>query len=416
MQRIFQGEEEFFPVVKIFTITEITIYLKTVIESDELLENVSLKGEISNFSESMAGHSYFTLKDSGSQIRCALFKGSRQKVKFPLKDGLKVVATGRIAIYEKQGYYQLIVDEMKREGLGELYEKYLQLKKKLQDEGLFDRKFKKELPFFPKTVGIVTSPHGAAVHDIIRMMKKRNDCVGVVLSPVVVQGKDAPSSICEGLKAIEKYDNIDVIIVGRGGGSFEELMPFNDEKVARAIFNCTIPVISAVGHETDFTISDMVADVRALTPTAAAQMVTPVKEELIESLETVKIRMQRSMNKMIEGLLWKLQSIKSRPIFKYPSRYVEKMQQNLDTLYSSFTRAEEVFLERAKRKLQLSGTKLMANNPGNILDKGYSLVYRMPDFHIIKKIDSAKVNDDLNIKVSDGSILAKVTGVTLNSE
>lgn len=394
--------------MKIFTVTEITHYLRKLLESDAALSDLSIKGEISNFSESLAGHCYFTLKDSESQLRCVLFRGMREKIRLRLKEGLKVVVRGRMTVYPRQGHYQLVVESVKEEGLGDLYEKFLKLKEKLHHEGMFDERHKVPIPYFPHLVGVVTSPYGAAVHDIIITLRRRNDAVGIVLAPVLVQGDEAPESICAGLRKIQKVPGIEVIILGRGGGSFEELMAFSDERVARVIYDCKIPVISAVGHETDFSISDLVADVRAATPTAAAQIAAPEKEKLAAHLQTGRIRMERAMTKLLQHYRWQLESIRKRYVFRFPARVVQTLSQNLDMLFSRLVRAEESFMEAKKSRHELLGEKLRVYNPFNILEKGYSITCKMPENILLASIGEVKSGDELRIIVKDGELDAEV--------
>ena len=394
--------------MEILTVTEITQYLSRLIESDDLLGRLSVKGEISNFSESLAGHCYFTLKDPQSQLKCVFFKGSRSRVKVQIKEGMKVVVRGRITVYGKMGQYQLVVDSLKEEGLGDLFEKYLKLKEKLQKEGLFDAAHKKPLPYLPRIVGVVTSPYGAAIRDIITTLRKRNNSVHIVLMPVIVQGAEAPESICDGLRKIQKVSGMEVIILGRGGGSFEELMAFSDERVAREIFACRIPVVSAVGHETDVSISDMVADVRAATPTAAAQIVVPASEELLHRLNTLKMRMHRAVAKLLQSCQWKLQSIEKRYIFRFPERQIQNLSQNLDLLHARLSRAYRTLFARRINQLDLLREKLEVYNPRTILEKGYCFAHRLPDNTLIRSREDVSAGDEIRLTLKDGELNARV--------
>jgi exodeoxyribonuclease VII large subunit len=396
--------------MKIYSVTEVTLYLRRIIESDELLSSLQVKGEISNFKESHSGHCYFTLKDSAAQIACVLFRGSRSRIAFKIREGARVVARGRITIYEKQGQYQLIVDSMKEEGLGDLYERFILLKQKLEKEGLFDPRHKKKLPFFPGTVGVVTSPFGAAIRDIITTIRRRNNSVRIILSPVVVQGAEAPPSICRGLERIQAVGDVDVIILGRGGGSFEELMAFNDERVARAIHGCRVPVVSAVGHETDFTISDMVADFRAATPTAAAQNVVPDKRELLNGLESSRLRMMKGLMKQIRSSRSILEGMKSRAIFKYPERRIQDLQQDLDMLFARLGRAGRYYIAGKMGALEGLYHKLEARNARKILERGYCIALRHPEHKLISSVEDVKMNDEISLIVHDGDIDAVVKG------
>jgi exodeoxyribonuclease VII large subunit len=394
--------------MKIYSVSEVTQYLRGIIESDTLLSSLGVKGEISNFKESHSGHCYFTLKDSSSQMACVLFRGNRSRIAFKIKEGMKVVARGRVAIYEKQGQYQLIVDTMKEEGLGDLYERFILLKQKLEKEGLFELRHKKKLPFFPRVVGVVTSPYGAAIRDIITTIRKRNNTIRIVLSPVMVQGTEAPLSICRGLERISRLPELDVVILGRGGGSFEELMAFNDEQVARAIFDCATPLVSAVGHETDFTISDLVADYRAATPTAAAQAVVPDKRELMNNLDLCRSRMIKGLQKQVKNYRWKIDALKSRRVFKYPERRIQDLHQDLDVLFARLHRAGRYFVTGKAQKLEGLFHKLESHNTGSMLKRGYCIALKLPDKSLIRCAGDVKEDDEIRVLFSDGDVDALV--------
>jgi len=388
--------------MKVYTVTEVTLYLKDMIINDDVLSGLTVKGEISNFSESMAGHCYFTLKDSICQLQCVLFKGARSKMASPLKEGMQIAARGRIDVYEKQGRYQLIIDSVRVEGSGELFERFIKLKKKLESEGLFDAAHRKKIPFFPKTVGIVTSPYGAAVRDIITTLGKRNRSVRMILSPVLVQGIDAPASICAGLEALERQGEADVIIVARGGGSFEELMPFSDERVARAIYRCPIPVISGVGHETDFSISDMVADLRAPTPTAAAQMAVPDRSELRRRLDLSAGRLTRAVQGRLSQMKTRLQALHSQYFFRHPERRIEMLSQSLDGLIRQMKASVERAIEMKRRNLEELKVKCDAYNPAAILEKGYCIAVTVPGRAVIRGVQELHAEQRIQAIFRDG--------------
>ncbi|MDQ7822400.1 MAG: exodeoxyribonuclease VII large subunit [Candidatus Eremiobacteraeota bacterium] len=391
----------------IFTVQEITSYLKDVLESDDVLADLSVSGEISNFSESLAGHCYFTLKDPHAQLRCVFFKGARARIRLPLREGMKIVARGRISVYEKQGQYQLIVEHAKKEGQGELYEQFLKLRKKLEDEGLFDEARKSAIPPHAVTVGVVTSPYGAALRDIVTTLKKRSS-VTIVLSPALVQGADAPGSLIAALKRLEKVPSIDLIIIGRGGGSFEELNAFNDEALARAVYACPVPVISAVGHETDFTICDMVADHRAPTPTAAAVAAVPDSRELSLRMKSLMKTLGRSLDKTLKGSRIRLKSLQLRLEGRHPKRHLERLAQNLDMLYARGTRALTSMLTLRKSRLLAGREILEAYNPRHVIERGYCIAYKMPREELVKKTSQVAPEDKVRLVVGDGSILARV--------
>jgi exodeoxyribonuclease VII large subunit len=398
--------------MKTYTVTEITRYIKDLLENDEVLMLPRVSGEISNLSRSTNGHCYFVLKDAACQLSCALFRGNASRINVNLRDGLKVEVQGRIEVYDKVGKYQLIVETLKEEGAGELYEKFLKLKKKLHAEGLFDESIKKPLPFFPRLIGVVTSPYGAVIRDIITTLKKRNDTVSLILAPVLVQGGDAAESIVKGLKLVQEVPGIELIILCRGGGSFEELMPFNDEQVARALFGCPLPTISAVGHETDFTITDMVADRRAPTPTAAAQMAVPEKTQLQEKLENQRNRMKRTIEKMMQGNRMKLDLLASRGSLTRPEGRLNNLYQTLDLLFSKLPVAFKNLMSREERKLSHLRDKLDAYNPMHVVTRGYSIIHRVKDGTLIKSVTDLSIAEELKITLKDGSVKAEVLDIS----
>jgi len=394
-----------------YTVSEITRYIKGLLENDEQLLLPSVSGEISNFSRSANGHCYFVLKDAQCQLSCALFKGNASRIKIHLRDGLKVVAQGRIEVYERNGKYQLIVENMKAEGAGELYEKFMELKRKLQNEGLFDSRHKKPLPYYPRLIGVVTSPHGAVIRDIITTLKRRNDTVSLVLSPVLVQGSEAADSIVKGLKLLQEVPGVELVILCRGGGSFEELMPFNDERLARAVFDFPIPLISAVGHETDFTISDMVADMRAPTPTAAAQMAVPDRAQLKEKLHDALPRMKRALEKYIHNLGIRLDLLASRGSLEHPEKRLNRMYQALDLLYSRLPFAYRHMVTGEERRLRHLREKLEAYSPLHVVTRGYSILHRVRDGKLVKSTGEVGLDEELKITLADGTLQARVNAI-----
>jgi exodeoxyribonuclease VII large subunit len=300
---------------RVFTVTEINNYIKYLMQNDMLLSHLYVKGEISNFKHHTSGHAYFTLKDADSRIKCVMFKGSASKLKFVPEDGCAVILRGYFSIYERDGQYQLYVEDMIPEGTGSLYKAYEQLKKKLSELGYFDEAKKKKLPFMPQTVGIVTSPTGAAVRDIISIIKRRCPCINIYLYPVQVQGAGAEKEIAEGIRYFNTKGNVDVMIIGRGGGSIEELWAFNEEIVAKAIYESSIPVISAVGHETDFTIADFTADLRAATPSAAAELAVPDKQSLMSKVSQYQYALNSSMTNYINSKRVRVERISKDNVF-----------------------------------------------------------------------------------------------------
>lgn len=418
---------------KYITVTQLSRYLKFKFDNDPNLNNVFLKGEISNFKAHTRGHLYFTIKDEGSRINAVMFASNASKLKFNLEDGMKVLVTGRISVYEATGGYQIYVDDLVIDGLGNLYLEYEKLKKKLASEGLFDPAKKKKIPKFPNRVGIITAPTGAAIRDILSTIKRRWPICETILLPSLVQGKEAAPEIVKQIKNAEDY-NLDLLIIGRGGGSIEDMWCFNDEEVARAIFDCTIPTISAVGHEIDFTIADFVADLRAPTPTGAAEMGVPNQKDFIEFLNQVKIRIYNSGLKIINDRSKKLDSLRNNYILKNPISIYEIKEQKFDTLYEKLNMimtnrlvVEKNNLNQYKDKLNISIeknldkkkntftnfiNKLEVLNPLLTIKRGYSIT--KIDNKVINSIKKIKKNDTLTVEVSDGTIISTVSEIKEN--
>ncbi len=314
------------------SVTELVRYLRTILEEDEGLFSVWVRGEISNFHHHVRGHMYFTLKDESSRIRAVMFAGNNRRLRFMPRDGDQVLARGYVSMYERDGQVQLYVLEMQPDGVGELYVAFQRLKEKLEAEGLFDAELKKPLPFLPQRVGVITAPGGAAVRDIITTLRRRYPIAQVLIYPVPVQGEEAPQAIADALDFMNRREDVDVLIVGRGGGSLEELWAFNEEKVVRSIHRSRIPVVSAVGHETDVTISDLAADVRAATPTAAAELVAPSLHELEDRLAVLADRLGRSLEKLLLRKRERLEGLRSLAALQHPRRRLRQYEQRLDQL------------------------------------------------------------------------------------
>lgn len=413
---------------KYLTVTALTRYIKYKIDSDEHLRQVFLRGEISNFKSHTTGHLYFSLKDETSKINAIMFNTNAKKIEFKPADGMKVLIVGRISVYEATGNYQIYVDEMIQDGIGNLYLEFEKLKKKLAEEGLFDKSKKKSIPLFPEKIGIVTAPTGAAIKDILSTIKRRYPVCKTYLFPSLVQGEFAKDDIVKKIKLAQTYD-LDVLIVGRGGGSIEDLWPFNEEVVARAIFDCKIPVISAVGHEVDFTIADFVADLRAPTPTGAAELAVPNIFDVIKQINNLKIRLNENINTKINYQKLKLDSIKSSFVIKNPMLMYENKKQKIDQLFENLNK--NIFINVSKKRMELDNIKnhyILKNpivlyekkkdylsnliqklelvNPLNILKKGYTLTY--VEDKLIKNIKDVKIDDTIKIRLSDGFIISKV--------
>ncbi len=396
--------------MKPLNVSEVNQYIKKTFVNDWLLSNIKVEGEISNFTYHYSGHMYFTLKDEKSKIKCVMFKSDNRLVDIDLKDGLKVIVTGYISIYEKEGNYQLYAKDIKQKGIGDLFLAFEKLKAKLEKEGLFDSVNKKEIPYFPKKIGIVTSSTGAAVRDIITVIKRRFDLVDVLIYPVLVQGVQAPKEICEGLIYLDDRKDIDVIIVGRGGGSIEELFAFNDETIARTIFNMEKPVVSAVGHETDFTIADFVADLRAPTPSAAAELVTPK----LDSLKTSLIEKYTKLNRIIDSILKdsniKLQHMKKELYFYNPMNQLREKFQQQDDLLKELINSIEQKLKDNMLELENTFSKLKHLSPVGTLERGYSIILD-EDGNIVTSVDSLNMEKELEILVKDGILKVKVVNI-----
>lgn len=350
------------------TVTQLTKYIKYKIDNDVNLREVYLKGEISNFKAHTRGHFYFTIKDEGSRINAVMFASSASKVKFTPEDGMKILVTGRISVYEATGGYQIYVNEMMEDGVGNLYVAFEQLKKKLASEGLFDDRYKKTIPKIPERVGVITAPTGAAIRDIISTINRRFPLTEVILLPSLVQGEGAKEDIVRQIKRAENY-NLDVLIVGRGGGSIEDLWAFNEEIVARAIFDCPIPIISAVGHEIDFTIADFVADLRAPTPTGAAEIAVPSKTDVINYINQLNLRSKKAIGTILELKKKRLDNIKSNYILNNPLDLYSAKIQKLDYLTESLIKNYKVIIDKEKIKLNNIKTRPLFSNPLVILDK-----------------------------------------------
>ncbi len=392
---------------KSYTVSEVTARIKNLLTLDEELSNLTVEGELSNFHHHSSGHMYFTLKDDNSRLDSVMFKGDNVKLDFDPEDGQQVKAKGYIDVYEPRGEYQLYVKKMEKVGAGKLYQQYLQLKEKLQEEGLFEEEEKQELPFLPAKIGLVTSPTGAAIKDILRILQRRFASVSVLLAPAHVQGENAEEELTRGVKYLDKREDIDLIIISRGGGSLEDLWCFNSEKLARTIYNCEIPVISGVGHETDFTIADFVADIRAATPSAAAELAVKDYLELAEKMEKLGDRIMAAFNKNLKSARQKFDNLTSRYIWRDPERLFSTEQQEFDRLTDRFGRElTDYFQERQQQISQISG-QLDNLSPLKILARGYSIT-RDEDKNIISSIEEVEEGKIIESRLQDGSIFSKV--------
>ena len=438
----------------IFSVGDINRYVKLLLEEDDQLQDVWVRGEISNFTHHSRGHMYFTLKDTDGVLRAVMFAGSNRYLKFIPKNGTKVIVRGSLAVYEQGGQYQLIAREMQPDGLGSLYLAYEQLRSKLQEEGLFNPEIKKTLPVYPKVIGVITSPTGAAIRDIVTTIRRRYPVVRIILLPVLVQGEKAPESISQAIETMNQTDFIDVLIVGRGGGSIEELWAFNSEVVARSIFASKIPIISAVGHETDYTIADFVADIRAATPTAAAELAVPhilelrqrvdwlegkLRNQLVgqvsrvqerwkrahksllarhprrqmesanQSLDRTVSRLHASIYRLLKDHRLRNQSFKQRLEFQNPRKQLQTLRERLDRDQSQLAKTGKTLTERYRNQWLHMMTKLDGLSPLKIMGRGYSLMYK--DDHLVKSTTQLDPGDSVKVELIDGTIDCSVWAI-----
>ena len=413
------------------TVTTLNKYLKNKFDTDPNIQTLFLKGEISNFKGHTRGHLYFTLKDEGSRINAVMFSNNANKLTFVPQDGMKVLVVGRVSIYEPNGGYQIYINEMQEDGLGNLYLKFEELKKKLSNEGLFLESHKKKIPKFPKRIGIITAPTGAAIKDILSTIKRRFPSVETILFPTLVQGELAKDNIVKQISVADSYD-LDLIIVGRGGGSIEDLWCFNEEIVARAIYNAKTPIISAVGHEIDFTIADFVSDLRAPTPTGAAEMAVPNIIDVNNYINQINIRLNSNINTILTNYKNRIDTLKTTYVLSNPLASYEVHEQKLDSLINDINVRIKHILDNNKKRFDMIKSNYVLNNPDsfigifnnnyelllnklnllnplNVLSKGYSVVKK--DGKTISNVRNIKQNDKIDIKLYKGNIKAIVEGV-----
>lgn len=393
---------------KYVTISRINNYLKSYFDNNPHLQHVYLKGEISNFKNHTRGHLYFTLKDEESRLSAVMFQGYANTLNFNPEDGMNVLVEGRISCYPAQGTYQIYVEKMEVDGIGNLYIEFEKLKKKLASEGLFDEKYKKPIPKYPTKIGIITASTGAAIKDILSTIKRRYPICETILFPCLVQGKSAAPDIVKQINTAQEYD-LDVIICGRGGGSIEDLWAFNEECVARAIFDSKIPIISAVGHEIDFTIADFVSDLRAPTPTGAAEMAVPTINDVKYMIKQLRHRANEYISNMLKLKKDRLNLIKDSFILKNPLSIYEVKEQKLDMLIDNLNKNIKNILENKNHELVLMVNTLKLINPLNILDRGYSIVKK--EEKVIKDINDIQIKDNIDIRLKNGNIKAIVEEV-----
>lgn len=391
---------------KAISVTDLNYYIKNKIADDEYLNNVLIKGEISNFKHHYTGHMYFTLKDDNSLIKCIMFKSYTTNLKFVPKDGMSVLAFGTVSVFERDGVYQLYCKGMQEDGMGSLYTAYEQLKEKLDKEGLFKEDNKKKLPIMPKVIGVLTSNTGSVIKDIINVSTRRNPNVYIRLYSVPVQGEGAGSKIAEAIKIMNDKKLADVLILARGGGSLEDLWPFNEEVVARAIYNSEIPIVSAVGHETDFSISDFVADLRAPTPSAAAEIVVPNIVNIKQNLDTYNIRLKNALRKKVEIMKMRYEKCMKSRIYTDPLKNINDNYLKIDIITKSIINSINNKLQLSKTEAVKHFSKLDALSPLKTLSRGYSIIEK--DNQIIKSVQELEQGDIVNIRLSNGNKEAKI--------
>lgn len=398
-----------------WTVSELTQYIRELFEIDYRLQDVEVSGEISNFTRARSGHLYFTLKDDKSQLKCVMWRTSAERIRFQPQDGDAVVVNGRISVYEASGVYQLYAEQMSPLGQGNLAAAFEALKARLSDEGLFDAEFKKPIPQFPRKIGIVTSADAAALRDIINVLRRRYPLVSVLIAPTLVQGTDAPPQIVRALRWLDGRNDLDTIIIARGGGSMEDLWAFNDETLARAIFAAQHPIISGVGHEVDFTIADFVADLRAPTPSAAAELAVPDVSELRPYFHAIQQQMKNSVLELIGQHRWQVQALKRSLSHLSPRVSLASNRQQIDSWQSRLERAMQRRLDQSGHRLNLLQTQLTAVSPKATLERGYAIV-RLKDGRIVRAPADIQVGDALTVQVRDGQFGVTVDGKNLSAD
>jgi len=399
---------------RVYTVSQVTGMVKSVLEGS--LPAFWVEGEISNFHHHGSGHMYFTLKDEGSQLPSVMFRQRNARLAFPPADGARVVAMGRIRVYEPSGRYQLYVERMRPRGVGELAAAFEKLKRKLEREGLFAADRKRPLPRYPRTVAVVTSPTGAAVRDVVRVIRSRAPRTRIVVAPSRVQGAEAAKEIAAAIGLVDEWGGADVVIVGRGGGSIEDLWAFNDEDLARTIAASRTPVISAVGHEVDFTIADFVADARAATPSNAGEIAVPESRETLASVEQLRRRLQRTMGERVSRLATRLSAATGAYAFRLPRAAVERHAQRVDELGARAAAAVGRRVEAARSRLERFAATLAASDPGAILGRGFAAVALAADGRAVRSVRQVHEGDEVRVTVIDGSFDCTVETVALNAE
>ena len=398
---------------QILSITQINEYIRSKMDADGLLNAVAVRGEISNYKVYPSGHHYFTLKDEGAALKCVMFKGNAMRLRFRPDNGVKVIAMGKISVFPRDGAYQLYCTAMAMDGIGDLYAAFEQLKRKLEAQGLFDPAHKKPIPKYPGVIGIVTSSAGAAIHDMLRILRKRYPLAQVRLLPVRVQGAEAPGEIAGAIRYANLHRLADLLIVGRGGGSIEDLWAFNDERVAYAIYESEIPVISAVGHEPDVTISDFVADLRAATPSNAAELAVPDQDALRQTLDSMSSAMATALSRQLTAARRHYQLLSAHPALQSPVGYLEQRRRSLELLKNRLISAQNQSIGLRKQRYVAMTAKLDAMSPLKVLTRGYAMA-QTQDGDVLRSVSQVRSGDRIRISLSDGALSADVTEVKEN--
>ena len=391
------------------SVTQLTQYIKLLLDKDEILSQVCVRGELSNYKAHSSGHQYFTLKDEGAVISCVMFRSDAMKMRFRPESGMKVILYGRVSLFPKSGQYQIYVTAMQPDGVGALAVAFEQLKRRLYEEGLFDPAHKQPLPNYPHRVALITSPTGAAVRDMTRILGRRWPMAEVLVCPVRVQGEGAAEEIAQMLDYVDKHQLADVIITGRGGGSLEDLWAFNEEIVARAIYRCTIPVISAVGHEPDVTISDYVADVRAATPSNAAEIAVQDEAAIRSALRQLQLRLEQAEGRKLTQLRQRLDALAQKPVMKRPEAYLQQQELQLEMLRQRLEHAGTGVVQKNTLRFQRTAAKLDALSPLKVLSRGYAMVTR--EDAVVRSVTQLQPGDPVAVALSDGTVQCTVDAV-----
>ena len=392
---------------QILSITQLNEYIRGKLDQDALLNGIAVRGEISNYKVYPSGHHYFTLKDESASLKCVMFKGNAIRLRFRPDNGVKVIAMGKISVYPRDGVYQLYCTAMAMDGIGDLYAAFEQLKAKLAAQGLFDPAHKKPIPSYPGVIGIVTSSAGAAIHDMLRILRKRYPLTQVRLLPVRVQGVEAPGEIAAAIRYANYHNLADLLIVGRGGGSIEDLWAFNDEQVAHAIYESRIPVISAVGHEPDVTISDFVADLRAATPSNAAELAVPDQDSLRQNLDAYSLSLAASLNRQLKSARQHLDVLSRSPALRSPTGYLEQKRKSLQLLENRLVSAQSRTVEQKNRQFVALTAKLDAMSPLKVLTRGYAMAQTL-DGEVVRSVRQLQPGDKVKLTIHDGYVITTV--------